>query len=199
MKRLFSILAAALALTGCASVPGGAELTAVATSAVDALTGPDTDYKNYLSHCRAEVNAQRAAHEADSKALQAGLTSKDEKIQFGSLILLAAKSGMAGPRVGCTVDRKKGFTELLLQNNSMLDFGLRLYEVNRADKRFSRQLEADKEMTKDRLEFQRDMEDRRNRLVTTLTGDELELRQQQFDYDLERRRLEQQAPPPAAQ
>lgn len=193
MKRLIATIFAAL-LTGCASIPGGTELAAVGTAAVDALTGPDTDYKNYLTHCRAEVNAQRAAIEADSKALQAGLTSSDEKIQFGSLILLAAKSGMAGPRVGCSVARKKGFTELLLENNSMLDFGLRLYEVNRADKRFSRQLAADQEMNKDRMDFQRDMEDRRNRLITTITGDEFQLREQQNEFELERQRLEQTAP-----
>lgn len=194
MKRIIAIFAVA-ALTGCASIPGGTELAAVGTAAVDALTGPDTDYKNYLSHCRAEVNAQRSAIEADAKAMEAGLKSADKDIRFGSLILLAAKSGMAGPRVGCSVARKKGFTELLLENNSMLDFGLRLYEVNRADKRFSRQLEADKEMSKDRMDFQRDMEDRRNRLITTLTGDELELRGQQNEYELERRRMDQQPLP----
>ncbi|MDO8903951.1 hypothetical protein [Hydrogenophaga sp.] len=198
MKRFRIILAAAaaFALSGCASIPGGSEIAAVATSAVDALTGPDTDYKNYLTHCRAEINAQRLAIEADSKALQAGLSSSDEKIQFGSLILLAAKSGMSGPRVGCSVERKRGFTELMFQNSNLLDFGLRLYEVNRADHRFKRQLDADKEMSRDRMDFQRDMEERRNRLITTLTGDELELRESQQDYELERRRLDQQAPPP---
>lgn len=193
MKRFLAFLLAA-ALTGCASIPGGTELAAVGTAAVDALTGPDTDYKNYLTHCRAEVRAQQAAIEADSKALQAGLTSSDEKIQFGSLILLAAKTGMAGPRVGCTVERKRGFTELLLQNSNILDFGLRLYEVNRADKRFSRQLDADKEMSRDRMDFQRDMEDRRNRLITTLTGDELELTRNRQEFELDRQRLDQQAP-----
>ena len=195
MKRIIAIFAAALALTGCASIPGGTELAAVGTAAVDALTGPDTDYKNYLSHCRAEVKAQAEAIKAESEVLAAGLSSGSKETQQGALLVMAFKAGQGGPRVGCSVSRKKGFTELLLENNSMLDFGLRLYEVNRADKRFSRQLAADQEMNKDRMDFQRDMEDRRNRLITTLTGDELQLREQQNEYELDRRRMDQQAPP----
>ena len=193
MKRFLAFFLAA-ALTACSSIPGGTELAAVGTAAVDALTGPDTDYKNYLASCRAQMKAQSDAIEADSKALQAGLTSGDEKTQYGATLIMAFKAGQGGPRIGCSLDRRPGFTELLLKNNSLLDAGLRLYEVNRADHRFKRQLDADKEMSRDRMDFQRDMEDRRNRLITTLTGDELELRQQQNEYDLDRRRLDQQAP-----
>lgn len=195
MKRIIAIFAVALTLTGCASIPGGSELAAVGTAAVDALTGPDSDYKNYLSSCRAELKAQQEYNAAHNAALAEGIRSPNEKIQFGAMILLAATSGQKGPHVGCSMERKRGFAELLLQNNSMLDFGLRLYEVNRAEKRFSRQLDADKEMNKDRMDFQRDMEDRRNRLITTLTGDELELMKERQKFELDRRRLDQQAVP----
>jgi hypothetical protein len=194
MKRLFTILAAAVALTGCASMPGGQEVTALAATAADVLTGPDTDYKNYLTSCRAEVKAQADALKAENEALAAGINSKDEKIQFGSLILLAAKSGMNGPRVGCSVERKRGFTELVFQNSNVLSLGVELYRENRAGARFNRQLEANKEMTKDRQRFELGLEDRRNRFITTLTGDELQLREQQNDFELDRQRLDQQAP-----
>lgn len=201
MKRFRIILAAAaaIALSGCSSIPGGTEIAAVATSAVDALTGPDTDYKNYLTSCRAQVKAQADAIEADSKALQAGLTSGDEKTQYGATLIMAFKAGQGGPRIGCSLERNPRLTELLFKNSSVLDFGMRLYEVNRADKRFSRQLDADKEMNRDRMDFQRDMEDRRNRLITTLTGDELELRESAQDDAYRRQQLEQQAPPAPAQ
>jgi hypothetical protein len=193
MKRLISILAA-LALTGCASMPGGQEVTALAATAADVLTGPDTDYKNYLTSCRAEVKAQQETLKAENEALAAGINSKDEKIQFGAMILLAAKSGMNGPRVGCSVERKRGFTELVFQNSNVLSLGVELYRENRAGARFNRQLEANKEMSRDRMEFELGLEDRRNRFITTLTGDELELRGQQNEFELDRQRLDQQAP-----
>lgn len=194
MKRIIAIFAVA-ALTGCASIPGGTELAAVGTAAVDALTGPDSDYKNYLSHCRAEVKAQAEAIKAENEVLQAGLSSGSKEAQQGALLVMAFKAGQGGPRVGCSVARKKGFTELLLENNSMLDFGLRLYEVNRADKRFSRQLSADQEMFSERLKHERGMADRQNLLINTLTGNEERLRGQQNEYELDRQRLNQQAPP----
>lgn len=170
MKRLLSILLIALALTGCSTIPGGQEVTALAATAADVLTGPDTDYKNYLTSCRAEVKAQADMVKAENEALAEGLRSGDEKIQFGAMILLAAKSGMNGPRIGCSVERKRGFTELVFQNSNVLSLGVELYRENRAGARFNRQLEANKEMARDRQDFELGLEDRRNSLLTNLTG-----------------------------
>lgn len=175
MKRFFLLIASAIALTGCAGIPGGEAVTAAVAVASDVFTGPDTDYTNYLKHCRTEVTAQKEAIVADSKALEAGLTSGNEKIQFGSLVLLAAKSGQAGPRIGCTVARKKGAAELMLGESNILELGVELYRENRAGARFNRQLEADKELARTRMAHERGMADRQNDLLTTLSGDKIEL------------------------
>lgn len=194
MKRIIAIIAVA-ALTGCSTIPGGTELAAVGTAAVDALTGPDTDYKNYLTSCRAQIKAQIDAIEADSKTLQAGITSSDEKTRYGATLTMAFKAGQGGPRIGCSLERNPRLTELLLKDGSALEFGYRMYRDHKQDGQFKRQLAADERMNRENRDFQRDMEDRRNRLITTLTGDEKELRQQQNEYELDRQRLENQAPP----
>lgn len=179
MKRtLYRLLAAgavALALTGCGTIPGGETAAAAVAGVSDALTGPDTDYKNYLSHCRAEVKAQADAIEADSKALQAGLTSGNEKTQYGATLIMAFKAGQGGPKIGCTVARKKGAVELLLGESDVLQLGVELYRENRAGARFNRQLEADKQMQRERLNHEREMNRQNNELLTTLSGDKLEL------------------------
>lgn len=189
MKRLIAIIGCVLALAGCGTMPGGPELAAVAGSAVDALTGPDTDYKNYLTYCRQEVNAQKAAIEADSKALEAGLNNGNEKIQFGSLILLAAKSGQGGPRIGCTAQRKKGIAELAFENSDLLDFGFRVYQENRDSKRFQKRLDADRELASERMKHEQVMNRQNNDLLTTLTGDKLLLQNSAQDDAFRRARL----------
>jgi len=145
MKRFFLLIACALALTGCAGIPGGEAATTAVAAVSDALTGPDTDYKNYLSHCRAEVKAQADAAKADSEALQAGLSSGNEKTQYGATLIMAFKAGQGGPKIGCTVARKKGAVELMLGESNILELGVDLYRENRAGARFERQMEADKE------------------------------------------------------
>jgi len=145
MKRFLILAALALGLTGCAGIPGGEALTTVAAAATDAFTGPDTDYTNYLKHCRTEVGAQKDAIVADSKALEAALTAGNEKTQFGAILLLAVKAGQGGPKIGCTVARKKGAVELMLGESNILELGVDLYRENRAGARFKRQMEADNE------------------------------------------------------
>lgn len=145
MKRLLLSFACAFALAGCAGMPGSDVLTAGVAAASDALTGPDTDYRNYLTACRSEVKAQAEAYEADTKALQAGLTSGNEKTQYGSTLIMAFKAGQGGPKIGCTFARKKGNMELLMDggDNGLVGLGKFLYSENRAASRFERQLEAD--------------------------------------------------------
>lgn len=189
MKRFLLILAAALSLTACSTIPGGTEVAAVASSAVDALTGPDTDYKNYLSHCRAEVKAQADAIKAENEALAAGLSSGSEKTQYGATLIMAFKAGQGGPRIGCTVARKKSMSELLLGESDLLRIGVDLYRENRAESRFKRQLEADQEMLKDRLAHERQMTRENNDLLTTLTGDKLLLQESSQDDAYRRAQL----------
>jgi hypothetical protein len=174
MKRLILMFGAALALSGCSTMPGGETATAAVAAAADVLTGPDTDYTNYLRHCGREVTAQREAAQAESKALEAGIGSQNEKIQFASLVLLAAKTGNS-LKIGCSVSRKKGFTELLLENSNIVDAGIQLYRENRDQARFQKKLEADKELALERMRHDRLMLERQNDLLTTLSGDKLEL------------------------
>lgn len=175
MKRFLILLACTVGLAGCAGMPGGDAVTAAVGVASDVLTGPDTDYKNYLSHCRAEVKEQAEAAKADSQALQAALTSGNDKTQYGATLIMAFKAALGGPKIGCSAQRKKGTAELLLGESDLLDKGLRLYEINRDEKRFKRQLDADADLAKQRLNHERQMADRQNDLLTTLSGDKLEL------------------------
>lgn len=145
MKRFLILAALAMGLTGCAGIPGGDAITAGAAAVSDVLTGPDTDYKNYLTHCRAEVKAQADAAKADSAALEAGLSSGNEKTQYGATLIMAFKAGQGGPKIGCTVARKKGAVELMLGESNILNLGVELYRENRAGARFKRQMEADNE------------------------------------------------------
>lgn len=173
--RLFAAGAMVLALTGCGTIPGGETATAAVAAAADVFTGPDTDYTNYLKHCKAEVGAQKDAFVADSQALQAALTSGNEKTQYGATLIMAFKAGQGGPKIGCTVSRKKGAMELLLGESDVLQLGVELYRENRAGARFNRQLEADKQMQRERLNHDREMNRQNNELLTTLSGDKLEL------------------------
>lgn len=189
MKRLLIIITAVLALAGCSTVPGGQEMAGVAASAVDALTGPDTDYKNYLTHCRAEVKAQADALEADSKALQAGLTSGNEKTQYGATLIMAFKAGQGGPRIGCTAQRKKGLAELAFEKSDLLDLGFRVYDRNRESKERQKDRETAKELSEKRMEHERDMNRQNNDLLTTLTGDKLRLQDSAQDDAYRRAQL----------
>jgi hypothetical protein len=188
MKRFFLLIAFSLGLTGCAGVPGDA-VNAAAAFASDVFTGPDTDYTNYLKHCRSEVAAQKDAAEADSKALERALTKGNEKTQYGAVLIMAFKAGQGGPKVGCTVARKKGTAELLLGESNILNLGVELYRENRAGARFERQLAADADLAKQRLVHEQRMTDRQNTLLTTLTGDKLELDKQSNSFELDKAKL----------
>lgn len=170
MKRLLILAALAMGLTGCAGIPGGDAITAGAAAVSDVLTGPDTDYKNYLTHCRAEVKAQADAAKAESEALQAGLSSGNKETQYGSTLIMAFKAGQGGPKIGCTVARKKGAVELMLGESNILNLGVELYRENRAGARFERQMEADNERF--RLSTNRATAEQRenNSLIRDLTG-----------------------------
>lgn len=169
MKRLIAIIFAAL-LAGCAGIPGGEALTAGVAAVSDAFTGPDTDYRNYLTHCRAEVKAKAEAAEAESQALQAALSSGNERTQYGATLIMAFKAGQGGPKINCTAERKKGNMELLLGESDLLNLGVDLYRENRAGARFNRQMEADKERFRISSQQSTDMQRENNSLIRDLAG-----------------------------
>ena len=174
MKHSLIALAAAASLAGCSSMPASEVTTAAIAGVTDMLTGPDTDYKNYLAYCAKEVAATKSMTESDNNTLKAGLDSKNEKIQFASLVLLAAKNNNS-PRVKCGAERKRSFTEIAFENTNILDLGLRLYEENRESQRFQKKLESDEKRDLARMAHDREMARRNNDLLTTLSGDKLEL------------------------
>ena len=173
MKRLFQSLCAAVlavAMAGCAGIPGGEALTAGVAAVSDAFTGPDTDYRNYLTHCRAEVKAKADAAEAESLALQTALSSGNDKTQYGATLIMAFKAGQGGPKINCTAERKKGNMELLLGESDLLQLGMDAYRENRAGERFKKQLEFDAKALKITTDANRDARRDNNRMIMDLTG-----------------------------
>jgi hypothetical protein len=174
MKRLIAsgIAALSLLLSGCAGMSqlGTEAVVGLANEAADVLTGPDTDYKNYLSACNTQVRAQVKAMEEENKALATAMTSTNEKIQFGALILVAAKSNN-GPKIGCSAERKKGW----LEGGNLVDVALRIYEENRRNIRARKQLESDEKLGLRQIDAQLQSQRVNNDLLTTLSGDKLEL------------------------
>lgn len=168
--RLFAAGAAALALAGCGAIPGGEAVATAVAATTDVLTGPDTDYKNYLAHCRAEVKAQSDAVQADSKALEAALTSGNEKTQYGATLVMAFKAGQGGPKIGCTASRKKGALELMLGEGELLEFGKDIYFENRAEKRFREQMAFEKERLRLTLDHDRRTQREQNDLIRDIGG-----------------------------
>lgn len=170
MKKSLSILAAVAALSGCASIPGSETALAAGAGIVDALTGPSTDYKNYLTACRAEVKAKAAAYEARSKAQETALTQGNEKTQYGVTLIMAFEAGAGGPKLGCSLARNPGAMELLLDDNALLNFAGELYLDNRAEKRFERQLDFDAKALKTNTDAARDARRDNNKFITDLVG-----------------------------
>ena len=169
--KLISVAAlVAVSLSGCAGIPGTEAITAGAAVVSDVLTGPDTDYKNYLTHCRAEVRAKADAAESDSKALQTALSSGNKETQYGATLIMAFKAGQGGPRITCTAERKKGAVELLLGESDLLQLGVDLYRENRAGARFKSQLEFDREALKITTDAARDARRDNNRFISDLAG-----------------------------
>lgn len=170
MKRIILAAALALSLAGCASIPGGEALTAGVAAVSDAFTGPDTDYRNYLTHCRAEVKAKAEAYEARSNTLQTALTSGNEKTQYGATLIMAFEAGQGGPKINCTAERKKANMELLLGENDITDKFLRVYEINRDEKRFKEKMRFEREALKITTDANRDARRDNNRMIMDLTG-----------------------------
>jgi hypothetical protein len=172
MKHPLLALAAAAALSGCAGMQslGTDAVVGLASEVTDVLTGPDTDYKNYLSACNKQVAAQAKAYEEESKALATAITSTNEKVQFGALILVAAKSSN-GMKIGCSAERKKGW----LEGGNLVDVALRIYEENRRNIRARKQLESDEKLGLRQIDATLQSQRVNNDLLTTLSGDKLEL------------------------
>lgn len=198
MKLKLGLMALVLSFTaGCSTIPGSETIAATAAGVADVFAGPDTDYTNYLRACSKEVAAQKEATTSDNTALQSALTSKDEKVQLGGMLIMAFKAGQNPKQIGCSVERKKGFAELLMRDGNILDFGFRVYQENRAGARFERQLQADKEITKMQLDAAERAREQQNDLLTTLSGDKRELQQDANAAKLDELRITNPTPPAA--
>lgn len=186
MKRFFLLTASALALTGCA---GMQQLSTDAVKGVieqvsDVLTGPDSDYKNYLATCLKEYTAYIKAKEEEGSALKVGLASTHKEIAFGSLLMIAVNSGReTAPR--CSVERKKGW----LESGNIFDVALRVYEENRRNVRARKQLESDEKRDLRRMDVDLERNRQLNDLLTTLSGDKLQLQNSTQDNDYRRAQL----------
>lgn len=189
MKRIFQSLFAAVlavAMSGCGSIQqlGADAALGVVQEVTDVLTGPDSDYKNYLSTCLKEHTAWLKSQEERSTTTRTALASPHKEIAFSAFVQFAVEGARGSAVPKCSVERKPGW----LENTNVFDIAFRVYQENRAGSRFNRQLDADKELAKARMDHERRMTRENNDLLTTLTGDKLEQFKAQAEADSQARK-----------
>jgi hypothetical protein len=171
MKKSLIALAA-VSLTGCAGMQslGADAVTGIVSEVTDVLTGPDTDYKNYLSTCLKEYKAYLDDREDRSKTTRIALASPHKEIAFSAFVQFAVEGAQyRAPK--CSVERKPGW----LENTSIFDVLLRVYQINRDGVYARKQLESNEKIGLRQISAQQDNTRQLYNLITTLSGDKLEL------------------------
>jgi hypothetical protein len=172
MKHSLLAFAAAAALSGCAGMQslGADAVTGIVSEVTDVLTGPDTDYKNYLSTCLKEYKAYLDDREDRSKTTRIALASPHKEIAFSAFVQHAVEGAQVrSPK--CSVDRKPGWME----NTNIFDIALRVYQINRDGVYARKQLESNEKIGLRQISAQQDNTRQLYNLITTLSGDKLEL------------------------
>ena len=172
MKKSLVALATALSLTGCSSLQqiGGEAAVGIVQEVTDALTGPDTDYKNYLSTCLKEYKAYLDDREDRSKTTRIALASPHKEIAFSAFVQHAVEGAQVrSPK--CSVERKPGW----LENTNIFDIALRVYQINRDGIYARKQLESSEKLGLRQIASQEAGTRQLYNLITTLSGDKLEL------------------------
>jgi len=138
----------------------------------DVLTGPDSAYKNYLSTCLKEYKAYLDDREDRSKTTRIALASPHKEIAFSAFVQHAVEGAqMRSPK--CSVERKPGWME----NTNVFDLALRAYQINREAVYSRKKLESDEKIGIRQIASQEETTRQLYNLITTLSGDELKLRQ----------------------
>lgn len=171
MKKSLIVIAAAMSMASCGTQQLATDTAlGIAGEIKDVLTGPDSDYKNYLSACIREFKTALDAQEADRSAIKVGLASTHKEVAVGSLVLLATTSGKQ-VRPTCSVERKPGW----LEGGSIWEILLRVYEINTNRTYARKKLESDEKIGLRQIASQENTQRQLYDLITTLSGDKLEL------------------------
>lgn len=173
MKHSLLAFAAAAALSGCAGVQslGTDAALGIASEVADVLTGPDSDYKNYLATCLKEYKAYLDDREERNKTTRIALASPHKEIAFSAFVQHAVEGAtVRSPK--CSVDRKPGWME----NTNIFDIALRVYQINRDGVYARKQLESNEKIGLRQINAQENATRQLYNLITTLSGDELNLR-----------------------
>lgn len=172
MIRFLTPIALAVSLAGCGSMQqlGTDAALGIAGEIKDVLTGPDSDYKNYLSACIREFDAALKSQETRAETLKTGLGSTHKEVAFGSLLMIAVDSGRQ-VRPTCSVERKPGWME----GGNIWEIMLRVYEINTTRTYARKKLESDEKLGLRQIASQENSQRQLYDLITTLTGDKLEL------------------------
>lgn len=172
MKKSLLALAVVVSLSGCGSLQqlGGEAVVGVVQEVSDVLTGPDTDYKNYLSTCLKEYKAYLDDREDRSKTTRIALASPHKEIAFSAFVQHAVEGAQVrSPK--CSVDRKPGWME----NTNIFDIALRVYQINRDGVYARKQLESNEKIGLRQISASQESTRQLYNLITTLSGDKLEL------------------------
>jgi len=172
MKHSLLALAAAAALSGCAGMQalGADAITGIVSEVTDVLTGPDTDYKNYLTTCLKEYKAYLDDREDRNATTRVALQSPHKEIAFSALLQFAVEGAQyRAPK--CSVERKPGW----LENTNIFDIALRVYQINRDGVYARKQLESNEKIGLRQIDATLQSQRVNNALLTTLSGDKLEL------------------------
>lgn len=172
MKKSLLALAIAVSLAGCTSMQqlGADAALGVVQEVSDVLTGPDTDYKNYLSTCLKEYKAYLDDREDRSKTTRIALASPHKEIAFSAFVQHAVEGAQVrSPK--CSVDRKPGWME----NTNIFDIALRVYQINRDGVYARKQLESSEKIGLRQISASQESTRQLYNLITTLSGDKLEL------------------------
>jgi hypothetical protein len=159
-RTIITLLAATL--TGCGSTALTTGAVAGATGIASGLLSPsevDPDYSAYLEACKAEYAAQQQASSVTEAAMVTALGETTDAQTRGSLIILTALKTLRPQTFKCSIDRKKGFVENI-GSNGLIGAAIEVYKINRDNKNFNKQLEANSRQFE--LQLQADTDARRD-------------------------------------
>lgn len=172
MKHALITLAAIVSLSGCSTLQqlGADAALGVVQEVTDVLTGPDTDYKNYLSTCLKEYKSYLDDRKERGNTTRVALASPHKEIAFSAFVQFAVE-GAKDTTPKCSVERKPGWME----NTNIFDLALRAYQINRDGVYARKQLESNEKIGLRQISSQEASTRQLYNLITTLSGDKLEL------------------------
>lgn len=171
MKIHALALAASLALTGCGTAETLLAGAGIAGGIVSSLS-ENKEYDKYADTCKEIIKAAEVAATAEAAVLTA--VAKQENMG-GQVLLYMAMKPKTTAFQQCALALPKSFLATLAESGNILNFVATIYGENRASARASRQLQMQKELGLAQLSNTRDMKELEAALISTLTGQNLQV------------------------